>query len=68
MKYLLLVSVLLLPACTKQVTTCFQLGENAHAHAEFGYFYDSAVIDVNGPTTFQRLAKDSTANMCGVSP
>ena len=58
----------LLAGCSKHVATCWDLGENAHTHAEFGYFYDSLVVDVNGPTTFQHIPADMATNPCAKLP
>ena len=57
-------ALLTLVGCASKVTTCFELGENAHVSGNFGYFYDSAEVNLQGPGHFQRLAKDSTTNPC----
>ena len=61
---LLIICLLVLSACSKQTSVCFDLGENSNVHGDFGYFYDSATVDINGPATFQRLAKDTVGNPC----
>jgi len=55
-------------SCGKHTALCYTQHDNAHVHAEFGYFYDSAVLDVNGETTFARIPEDMTFNPCLVPP
>lgn len=68
MRYLLFFVLMILPACSKHVALCYAQAENAHMHNEFGYFYDSAVMDVNGETTFARIPEGMTFNPCLVPP
>jgi len=64
----LFITLLFLSACGKH-PVCLELGENANVHGDFGYFYDSATIDINGPAKFQRFNNDTTGNPCSaVSP
>ena len=56
--------VVLFPACSKNVSVCMDLGANANVHGDFGYFYDSATVDLTGPAKFRRLATDLTADPC----
>ncbi len=65
MKILTLCGLLLfLGGCSKQVTVCMELGENANVHGEFGYFYDSASVDLNGPAKFRRLGDEMLHDPC----
>ena len=64
MYYFLAIPLVLLIGCAKQISTCFDLGENANVHGDFGYFYDSATINLNGPAHFYRIGADQTTNPC----
>lgn len=68
MKWLVLVTVLLLTGCSKNVATCWTQGDGSSVHAEFGYFYDSAQVTVSGPSTFKRVPEKFTVDPCAVMP
>jgi len=62
-----LMLALLLGGCSKQVATCFDLGDNAQVNADFGYFYDSATFVLSGPAKFSRHPQDMPYNPCGTA-
>ncbi len=57
-------SLLLLTGCSAKMAVCLDMGENSNTHTDFGYFYDSATFDINGPVKFERIPEDMAVNPC----
>ena len=65
LKYVLIgACVVLLSGCSTKMATCLDMGDNSNTHSDFGYFYDSATFDINGPVKFERIPEDMTFNPC----
>ena len=64
----LLIAILLLSGCSTKMATCLTMGDNSNTHSDFGYFYDSATFDINGPVTFSHIPEDMTHNPCVNTP
>lgn len=60
-------AALLLSGCGKAHSVCWTQGDGSSAHAEFGYFYDSAAVTLSGPTQFKRVHKDQVGDPCGLA-
>jgi len=67
MRYLLIISLLMLPACVgKKKSLCLDIADGGHAHIELGYFYDSTEATVTGPLRVSTMTDDATSNPCGM--
>ncbi len=63
-KYLLLLPLMLIIGGCGKSAVCWQQGDGANVHGEFGYFYDSASVTSTGPSTFIRVPKNYQGNPC----
>jgi hypothetical protein len=65
MRIVIVCLFLLLPACAgKHKAFCLDIQDGGMAHLELGYFYDSTVMTITGPTLISTTPDEMATESC----